>query len=294
MQKSFIRLRDDVIRNLARSNNFEIQKLLQTMREHVIMGDNDAIISDQYVRLGCLPLAYYLKDRDLLFPDSLWLFPTNKGSFYGYSKYKQNQIRSQLGSDLPRAYIHPKELSESQELALRQTSFSYYRYSLQVRLVVKLCARLGLRASEPTMLERQHLDFGNRKIYLTVTNSQKPQELPLLSDLVEPLRLFSRLLPKHDDRLFVKCGGEPWKRIQVLRAVAWWGEIQGVERRVIPRVLRATVGARLAKQGFPIKFIAMLLRHEDEATALRHYTVQEFEEFRKALEDISDPYTLIN
>jgi integrase len=115
------------------------------------------------------------------------------------------------GSDLPHAYIHPKELSESQEMALRQTSFSYYRYSLQIGLVVKLCARLGLRASEPTMLERQHWDFGNRKIYLTVTKSQKPQELPLLSDLVEPLRLFSRLLPKHNDRLFVKCDGKPWK-----------------------------------------------------------------------------------
>jgi len=138
------------------------------------------------------------------------------------------------------------------------------------------------------------LDFGNRKIYLPFTKSQKPQELPILSDLVEPLRLFSRFLPNRDDRLFVKCDGKPWNRKQVLQAVAWWGEIQGIERRVTPRVLRATVGARLAKQGFPIKFIAMLLRHEDEATALRHYTMQEFEEFRKALEDISDPYTFMN
>jgi len=78
--------------------------------------------------------------------------PHKAGDFYGYSKYRKNQIKYQLDSDLPRAYIHPKELSEKQELALRQTSFSYYRYSLQVRLVVKLCARLGLRASEPTML----------------------------------------------------------------------------------------------------------------------------------------------
>jgi len=151
-----------------------------------------------------------------------------------------------------------------------------------------------MRASEPAMLERQHLDFGNRKIYLPVTKSQKPQELPILSDLVEPLRLFSRFLPNRDDRLFIKCDGKPWKRIQVLRAVAWWGEIQSVERRVIPRVLRATVGARLAKQGFPIKYIAMLFRHADEDSALWHYTVPEFEEFRNALEEISDPCTHLN
>ena len=36
------------------------------------------------------------------------------------------------------------------------------------------------------------------------------------------------------------------------------------------------------------------LCNEDEATTLHHYTVQEFEEFRKALEDFSTPFTDVN
>ena len=91
MQKCFVRLRDDAIRNLVRSNNIAIQQLLRTKREQVILGDNDAIFGDHYVELGSLPLAYYLNDRDLLFPESLWLFPTNQGNIYGYSKYRKNR-----------------------------------------------------------------------------------------------------------------------------------------------------------------------------------------------------------
>ena len=98
-----------------------------------------------------------------------------------------------------------------------------------------------MRASEPTILERQHLDFGNRKIYLPFTKSQEPQEVPMLPDLVEPVRLIANQLPNQTDRVFVGWDGNPWTRKQVLDAIVWWAKMQGIERHVTPRVVRATV-----------------------------------------------------
>ena len=291
MQRSFTRLRDDIIRNLVRTNEIAIQDLLKSQRDEIILNDYEAIIHNSYVIVGDAPFEYYLSDRDLLLPRSLWLFPTFQGKLYQYSKYRKNQSKYQLKAGLPSKFVHPNDLSDIDEISLRQSSFSYYRHSYQIRLAAILCSRLGFRSSELTILEKQHLDFGNIKIYLSATKSQQPQELPMLSDLIEPLKLLANFLRNPDDPLFVRSNGSIWTRKHVLRAVSWWGELQGLERRVTPRILRATLGSRLAKRGFPIRYIAMLLRHKDEATTLRHYTEQEFEDFHQALEEIGDDFT---
>lgn len=107
----------------------------------------------------------------------------------------------------------------------------------------------------------------------------------MLSFLVSPLERYTRHLADTQSPLFVNTQGTQWERRDVAAAILHWGAEHGV-KSLTPRKLRASLGATLSRMRIEPALIAVILRHKDKATALRHYEQRELDEARQCLEGV--------
>jgi len=92
----------------------------------------------------------------------------------------------------------------------------------------------------------------------------------MLSFLVAPLERYIRHLADTHSPLFVNTQAAQWERRDVTAAISHWGAEHGV-KSLTPRKLRASLGATLSRLKVEPALAAVILRHRDPATTLRHY-----------------------
>jgi integrase len=90
--------------------------------------------------------------------------------------------------------------------------------------------------------------------------------------------------------LFINLQGAKWERRDVADAIARWGAEHGM-KNLTPRQLRASLGATLSRLNIAPALAAVVLRHKDAATTLRHYHQRELFEARGCLEGMDQILT---
>ncbi|MAT45198.1 MAG: hypothetical protein CL609_22955 [Anaerolineaceae bacterium] len=262
------------IKKIVALTNDDYEKMLELVDSKESTKDFTKLIYD-----------FYLSKKSY-FPNSEFLFPTSEGDFFLPCDFL-NQFRSlTLEVDSKEKNPHPKTLSLKNWEKIYELKFEKFRPQYQIILATGLCAFLGLRPSEVAELEKRDIDFSGQVIILRDTKSQKQQEIPVIPDLIEPLRLFVAYLPKNSSPLFVTRTGRKWGRREVNVAVKRYCEEINISDSVTPQRLRATLGKTLSDQGYPPSLIAKIMRHSDPATTIRHYTQTERGAVRKSLIEI--------
>lgn len=277
-------LRDISILHCGYALQAEPIRLLDLMRKQVTEYEF-GIFVDGRNALAQTPtddvLYRYLRIRDQIFPSSKHLFVTSNGSDYQHAKFQQRRLALFLGARLC-------PIPDVIQITHLKQLFSYYthrhRHYLQMLVAVGLTLLLGLRPSEVAKLVRSDVDISACNIYLRDTKSQCDQQVPLVEMLVGYMVQYLRNL-KPSSPLFINNRGLAWDRRDVHLAVKTWGKMHGISE-LTPRKLRATVGSYLIQKGVDIKTVAMLLRHADPATTLRHYTQVNFEQSRTILNGV--------
>jgi integrase len=107
----------------------------------------------------------------------------------------------------------------------------------------------------------------------------------MLSFLVQPLERYTSHLADSQSPLFVNNQGAKWERRDVAVAVSRYAAEHGI-KSVTPQKLRASLGASLSHLRIEPALVAVILRHRDPATALRHYIRRDLDEARQCLEGV--------
>jgi len=134
--------------------------------------------------------------------------------------------------------------------------------------VLKLLARLGLRAGEVAALELEDVDWRRGEI-LVRGKGNRQERLPLPPDVGEALSeyLFCRASDVQCRRLFVSLIAPigPLTRFGVKDVVS-----HACERAKLPRIgphrLRHTAASQMLRSGAPLMEIAQVLRHRSLVT----------------------------
>ncbi len=281
---SFRGLRELSVLWFVRDVGLSLSETLEFPRQEVLSDEKSLLINDQLLAKPPRYVLDYLSQRDAIFPQNELLFPTSDGQPYRPVKYQKRIAKLLQEAKAPTSPSHPAKLSDDQYQALLNLRFQLQRPSYQISLAAVLCCYLGLRPSEVAKLITTDLDFDNRVITLRLTKSQKDQDLPLLSFMIEPFKAYVHNLTKGDP-LFINTQKLQWDRRDVTAAVSQWGKGFGVEN-LTSRKLRASLGAMLARIGVTPALLSKILRHQDQATALRHYNEMEVEDIRRLLENL--------
>jgi hypothetical protein len=282
---NFMYARDLSIAYCARKMSLSLQNILETKRDDLLYDSTSILLGDELI----YPIPHlfldFLRLRDYLFPKAEKLFPTVNGNqYYPCSFHKRMQkILAEAGAKTTPS--NPKSMSEEQLQALENMRFHIQRQRDQMVLAVTLCSFLGMRPSEVARLEKRDIDFGARLLRLRETKSQEDQKLPMLSILVQPLERYTSHLADSQSPLFVNNQGAKWERRDVAVAVSRYAAEHGI-KNVTPQKLRATLGATLSRLKIEPALTAVILRHRDAATALRHYNSRELEDARQCLEGV--------
>jgi len=280
---NFMYTRDLSITYCARKLGLSVKAILEAKREDLLCDHSSILLHDDLLYPTPPFMLDYLSLRDYLYPKAEKLFPTVDGNHYYPDKYhrRMQKLLAEAGAKISPA--HPKELTDSQYQALVNLRFSVQRQRYQMILAANLCSFLGMRPSEVAKLEKRDIDFSARILYLRDTKSQEDQVLPMLSFLVQPLERYTMHLADSLSSLFVNTQGAQWERRDVTLAIARWGAEHGIQS-LTPRKLRASLGVTLSRGHIEPGLLALILRHKDPATALRHYISYNLEEARQFLE----------
>lgn len=266
--------RDVSVLWLTRHSKFPIQQILQKKLND--FAELNKLFTNDL-------LATYKDLRSQMNFDGIWLFPTDAGNFYLPVKFAQNIQRLLGKANMPTKPHHPNKMSQAQVDAILGLRFSIQRPCYQQTLACAMLGLLAMRPQEVANLQKKDIDLETQTIFLENTKSQKPQEVPLHLDLVEPLRSYLAHLDPNEP-LFVTEAGRQWSRKDVYRAVAKFSSQYGLQS-INPRRLRSTVGHELMYHGVILNRISLVLRHSDNATTARHYV---------HLHDIAEARNVIN
>jgi integrase/recombinase XerD len=127
-----------------------------------------------------------------------------------------------------------------------------------------LMYRYGLRAVETTLLLREDVDIGRRRIRIRRAKHGEPKEYPLAFDLVPALK---RHLRKRMDRgPFLFTGRESNNQhglrvLQVQRLFKRYAAAAGLAPTVASHSLRHSIAVHSLEEGFGLEYVADLLGH---------------------------------
>ncbi|MBN2147215.1 MAG: tyrosine-type recombinase/integrase [Anaerolineales bacterium] len=286
---NFLYTRDISITWIVRDSDLPLKLVLGTRRLDVLWDHSSLLLHDVLIcpTPPCWP--DYIDLRDRLFPEAEPLFPTVDGNLYRPVKYLERLKKMLSDARQDTSLSHPKEMTEEQLQAVANLHFLIQRQAYQATLALAFCSLLGMRPSEVAKLEKRDVDFSARLLHLRDTKSQEDQKLPLLTCLEEPLQRYTMYLADAYSPLFVNSKGRPWERRDASRTIAQWG-VENNIRCLTPRKLRASLGSMLSRMKVEPSLVALILRHKDPATALRHYNEREIQEAFCCLEGVGEAF----
>jgi len=116
-------------------------------------------------------------------------------------------------------------------------------------------------------------------------NSGKTRSIPILNEALPYLREYMRTLPQDSKLVFPGRYGAPMTVKNIESMVKIVGANAGINRVVLPHMLRHTCGSLLAEQGWDMVKIADFLGHEDLRTT-RIYVNSSRESLQRAAQTV--------
>ncbi len=138
------------------------------------------------------------------------------------------------------------------------------------RWLVQAALYTGTRYGELIQLKTSDFNPDARSIHIGESKGGKSRNIPLTE---QGQAFFSRLAvgKKHNDLLFLRDDGQPWRPSQQARPIKKACEIASINPPITIHGLRHTYGAALAMQGVPLQVIAAALGHADTRITEKHY-----------------------
>jgi len=127
----------------------------------------------------------------------------------------------------------------------------------------------GARVSAFVKIRVEDIALRDLEIRLREAKVDKPRDVPILSSLVNELRL--HVGDRETGWLFRSRQGGHYSKRRVQQIVKDVAEEAGIQKRVYPHLLRHTVAQRLADEGMREELLQQFLRHEAPETTQRYY-----------------------
>lgn len=167
--------------------------------------------------------------------------------------------------------ILPKALPERfLRLLLSKNTDSNDCLSYRNRSMLKLMAFSGLRVSEVINLRLTDCSLSERKIKVFGKGS-KERIVPITVDTAQSIERYFTLLKqskivRQTDTVFINSNGEKLHTSTIRRILVRQAEKVGYTGKITPHMLRHTCATHFAKQSKDLRFVQMLLEHQNIAT----------------------------
>lgn len=179
----------------------------------------------------------------------------------------------------------PTVLSEDEMKAL--LSRTHY---VKHKCMLLLLYSAGLRVSELLALKQEDIDRGRKVIYVRGGKGRKDR-VTLLSDIADRcIREYVEVVqPK--EWLFEGPGGGRYSAVSVNKIIKRSAERAGIQKRVSAHTLRHSFATHLLEHGTDLRYIQVLLGHENSKTTERYTQVTKkgFENLVSPLDRLAEP-----
>ena len=160
----------------------------------------------------------------------------------------------------------PERLSSEEQEAFLEAA---YDRDGRTGLMMRVLLETGARVSAFVKVRVEDISFRDLEIRLRETKGDKPRDVPILSSLVNELRL--HVEDRETGWLFRSRQGGHYSKRRVQQIVKDVAENAGIQKRVYPHLLRHTVAQRLADEGMREELLQQFLGHEAPETTQRYY-----------------------
>ncbi len=157
---------------------------------------------------------------------------------------------------------------------------------LRDRTIAILFLSTGIRLSELVGLNRDNIDFTERKIFIRRSKSARQEIVYMTDDLVKQLQIYLKQFPEMepDAPLFVSQYGKRLNGQCTERIIKTYAKIAGINKHITPHKLRATFGTNIYQKTRDIFLTAKMLGHTNIGTTTRHYVELDEDAKRRALD----------
>lgn len=180
----------------------------------------------------------------------------------------------------------PKILSHDEVAALMRAPNLDAPTGLRNRCMLELMHRCGLRVSEACGLHLRDVDLREGTIHLRPEVAKGGNEAvvylePASEALLERWKPVRRRYAAGRKHLFTTLAGGPIDRRYCWRMIRRYADRAGIDRPVSPHMLRHTYATELLREGFDVREVQRLLRHQDIRTTVIYTHLHEAELHRK-------------
>lgn len=184
----------------------------------------------------------------------------------------------------------PRVLTEAETEALLAQPNQRYFGPCRDYLYMRLMLKAGLRASEATALQKQHVDLMSGKLMVREGKGAKDRTLWVGEDLLEELQEWTDRRTEEAESsefLLPTRKGTEVATSHLRRSVKRYARKAGIEEvdRVSPHTLRHTFATRLYRETGNIRMVQKALGHSDLSTTMiyTHVVDEELEGAMKGL-----------
>ncbi len=160
----------------------------------------------------------------------------------------------------------PERLSSEEQEAFLSAA---YDRDGRTGLMMRTLLETGARVSAFVKVRVEDISFRDLEIRLRETKGDKPRDVPILSSLVNELRL--HVGERETGWLFRSRQRGHYSKRRVQQIVKDVASDAGIQKRVYPHLLRHTVAQRLADEGMREELLQQFLGHEAPETTQRYY-----------------------
>ena len=187
---------------------------------------------------------------------------------YDQSAHLIKEARREVGLSPPdrSGEGSPERLSTEEQEAFLSAA---YDRDGRTGLMMRTLLETGARVSAFVKIRVEDIALRDLEIRLREAKVDKPRDVPILSSLVNELRL--HVGDRETGWLFRSRQGGHYSKRRVQQIVKDVAEEAGIQKRVYPHLLRHTVAQRLADEGMREELLQQFLRHEAPETTQRYY-----------------------
>lgn len=166
----------------------------------------------------------------------------------------------------------PKYLTEGEVKALLQLPDTSTFEGLRDFLILELFYATGIRVSELSGLQRQHIRF-DENVFRITGKGDKTRLVPMGQQIERDLKIYLKSFenehhtsPEFQDFIFVKNNKEPFSRGQIAAIVQKYIKRIADKEKAHPHALRHTFATHLLNEGADLMSVKELLGHANLST----------------------------
>lgn len=203
-------------------------------------------------------------------------------SFYNYA-YKRELCEKQLP-----IFLEPVKVKRTERFFLNdkqmQELFTQINHPI-IKVAVQCLYYTGMRVSELSNLELDHLDMANRIIFVENGKGKKDRKIPVSRKLYDILdNYLENIRPQHiSKKLFCTARSGALSPTYINAVLSEAQKPLNLERKVSAHTLRHSFASMMIKAQVPLPYLQKILGHADlRVTSI--YIHQDIDELRESME----------